>query len=166
MMLRVTDDSGFLAVVVPSAYSTFVDSNWEFDQLFDHFRDQMKQRLLLIWGTGLEGFWNVDVRLEPTSVSGFRQVTGPIRVAGGAVLVTNYESLTMAAQFANVRLPEKHQKDLLIKLADGEYCCRIIQMFDPDKHESLKAGTPDFVIEFSREASTPAPWADVPWFTP
>src|SRR5688572_5144628 len=109
-MIEVTDDSGFLAVVVPATYSTFVDSDWQLDQLFDHFRQQMAQQSLLIWGTGLEGFWRVEVRFQESSLQGFREVSGPLRVVGGAVLLTNYESLTMAAQFADVRLPQKHEQ--------------------------------------------------------
>ena len=53
-MLKVTDDSGFLAVVVPAAYHVFVHRDWQLDQLFHHFRQQMSQRSLLIWSTGSE----------------------------------------------------------------------------------------------------------------
>jgi len=55
-MLEVTDDSGFLALVVPATYETFVDSDWTLEQLLTHFKAQMDLRSLLIWGTGLEGF--------------------------------------------------------------------------------------------------------------
>ncbi len=72
---RVTDDSGFLAVVVPASYEGFVDRDWQLDQLFDHFRQQMLQRSLLIWGTGLEGRWRVDVRLRESSVQGYREIS-------------------------------------------------------------------------------------------
>ncbi len=162
-MLEVTDDSGFLAVVVPASYSSFVDSNWSFDQLFDHFRQQMVQRSLLIWGTGSEGFWKVDVRVEKLSVRGFRDASGPLRVVGGAVLVTNYESLTMAAQFEDLRLPEEHQRDQLVNLADGDYCCRIVQTFDPKQRESAEDDVADFVVEFSRSKVLPQSWSEVPW---
>src|SRR5262245_26301358 len=118
-MLEVTDDSGFLALVVPAAYDTFVASDWTLDQLLAHFKTQMGRGSLLIWGTGLEGFWNVDVRLNKAKVKGFREARGPLQVVGGSLLLTNYESLTMAAQFKDVTLPEKHQDDLLVWLADG-----------------------------------------------
>lgn len=163
-MFDVTDDSGFLAVVVPATYSSFVDNNWEFDQLFDHFRQQMMQQTLLIWGTGLEGFWKVDIRVQKPNVHGFREASGPLHVVGGAILVTNYESLTMAAQFEDVRLPEEHQQDLLVNLADGDYCCRIVQMFDPEQQESAEVDQADFVVEFSRPKVLPQSWSKVPWF--
>ena len=109
-MLEVSDDFGFLAIVVPANYGTFVDRNWRFDQLIDHFRQQMAQRSLLIWGTGLEGFWKVYVRTEQSSVRGSREVSGPLRVIGGCVLVTNYESLTMVAAYDDERLPQSHAR--------------------------------------------------------
>src|SRR5262249_61806333 len=101
-MLEVTDDSGFLALVVPAAYESFVASNWTFDQIMAHFQAQMARRTLLIWGTGLEGFWKVDLRLKKSKVKGFKEVSGPLQVVGGSLLLTNYESLTMAAQFNDV----------------------------------------------------------------
>ena len=163
-MLEVTDDSGFLAVVVPSTYPSFVDRKWEFDQLFEHFRQQMSQQSLLIWGTGLEGFWKVEVRVGGSSVHGFREVSGPLRVVGGEVLVTNYESLTMAAQFEDVRMPETHEQNQLIQLADGGYRCRIVQMFDPEEQERAKDRDFDFVVELTRTNSPPESWSKVPWF--
>ncbi len=92
-------------------------------------------------------------------------MSGPVRVAGGAVLVTNYDSLSMAAQFKDVRLPEQYQRDLLVEIPDGHYCCRVAQMFDPGKVESAGPGKPDFVLEFSRPAGTPAAWSEIPWFS-
>ncbi len=162
--MEVSDDSGFLAVVVPAAYEGFVAPDWQFAQLFRHFTAQMDRRSLLLWGAGLEGVWRVEVRQRRSRACGFREVSGPIRVVGGTVLVTNYESLTMAAQFADVRLPERHQRDLLVELPDGEYACRVVQMFDPSAAESAGAGKPDFVLDFTRAASVLESWPGVPWF--
>jgi hypothetical protein len=75
-VFQVTDDSGFLALVVPAAYETFVASNWTFDQIMGHFKGQMARRSLLIWGTGLEGFWNVDVVLNKSKAKGYRESAG------------------------------------------------------------------------------------------
>jgi len=164
-MLEVTDDSGFLAVVVPATYHSFVACDWDFQQLLNHFHQQMPQQSLLIWGTGREGTWNVDVRFKPSAVDGFREVSGPIRIEGESVLVTNYESLTMAAQFEDVRLPDKPQEHLVLTLPDGRYKCRIVQMFDPENQESAEPGNPDFVVELCQAPVLPKPWSDVPWFS-
>jgi hypothetical protein len=164
MVLEVTDDSGFLALVVPATYQTFVSSDWTWEQILAHLRAQMARRALLIWGTGLEGCWKVDVLRQPAKVEGFRQVSGPLRVTGGSVLMTNYESLTMAAQFEDITLPEKHQRHLLLAVPDDNYTCRVIQMFDPQHQESAEDGGPDFVVELLPAARDGAAWQDIPWF--
>jgi hypothetical protein len=164
-MLEVTDDSGFLAVVVPATYETFVANNWTFDQIVSHFKAQMARRSLLIWGTGLEGFWKVNISLKQVDVKGVREVQGPLEVVGGSLLLTNYESLTMAAQFKHITLPERHQEDLLIPLCNGNYTCRIIQTFDPAQQECEDDGKPDFVIELLAASATTAGWETIPWFT-
>lgn len=164
-MLKVTDDSGFLALVVPATYKSFVAYNWTLDQIQAHFKAQMDRRALLIWGTGLEGFWRVGIALKKKAkVKGFREVSGPLQVVDGVLLLTNYESLTMAAQFHDVRLPEKHQQNLQVSLPDGDYTCNIIQMFDPDQQESAGEDNPDFVIEVQKATDKIAAWVDIPWF--
>jgi hypothetical protein len=163
-MLEVTDDSGFLALVVPAAYKSFVATDWTLDQVLQHFTAQMARRSLLIWGTGLEGFWKVDVVLKKASVKGTREISGPLRVVGGSLLLTNYESLTMAAQFKELALPEKHQEGLLVCLPDGGYTCRIVQMFDPEQADSADDGHPDFVIEILEATGNSAAWESIPWF--
>jgi hypothetical protein len=163
-MFKVTDDSGFLALVVPATYETFVACDWTLDQILAHFRAQMARRSLLIWRTGLEGLWKVDVVLKKINVRGFRAVSGPIQVVGGSLLLTSYESLTMAAQFKDVTLPEKHQEVLLVSVPDGDYTCRIIQMFDPEQEESAGDDKPDFVVEVQEAARKVAEWESIPWF--
>jgi hypothetical protein len=105
-MFKVTDDSGFLALVVPAAYPSFVAPDWTFDQIIAHFRAQMARRSLLIWGTGLEGYWNVDLVLKPANVSGFREISGPIHVVGGSLLLINYEP-GMAARSGTSRYQKR-----------------------------------------------------------
>ncbi|MGC3972008.1 MAG: hypothetical protein QM775_33105 [Pirellulales bacterium] len=163
-MHQVTDDSGFLALVVPTTYPSFVDSDWTLDQIVAHFKTQMARRSLLIWGTGLEGRWNVEVVLTPTTAQGFREVTGPLHVVGGHVLLSSYDSLTMAAQFDDVVLPEKHEQHLLLPVPEGAYACRIIQMFDPDDFDyDDSSDTAHFIIELTKTSADVAPWTEIPW---
>ncbi len=163
-MFEVTDDSGFLALVVPGAYESFVANDWSLDQILAHFRVQMARRALLIWGTGREGTWNVEAALNKSKAKGIREVNCSIHVVGGAVLLANYESLTMAAQFKNITLPEKHQEHLLMSLPDGDYACRIIQMFDPERAESAGNNRSDFVVELQRVTNRIGAWESIPWF--
>ncbi len=164
-MLEIPDDSGFLALIVPTTYPSFVSENWGFDLLRSHFRRQMARHSMLIWGTGLEGMWRVDLRIDGPDVRGFREVTGPLRVEGGAVLVTSYDSLTMAAQFAEVMLPEIHERDQLVPLPNGDYCCRVIQMFDPVTSGSAEGESADFVILLGASTGPVQEWSEIPWFS-
>lgn len=162
-MFEVTDESGFLALIVPATYETFVSEDWTLDQIMAHFKTQMMRRSLVIWGTGIDGCWKVDVRQTTTNVKGFRAFCGSLQVNGGKLLVTNYESLTMAAQFDDVTLPEKHQENLLVAVPDGDYTCRIIQMFNPEQEDSAADDEPDFIIELLMAKKT-FPLENIPWY--
>src|SRR6476619_1874578 len=131
-LYEVTDDSGFLALIDPASYRSFVAADWTLDQLINRFREEMRDKRLLIWGTGREDLWRVEVRFHRSSIGGFREFTAPVYAAGGYLLLTNFESLTIAAQFDDVKLPEPHQTDLLIPVPTGSYSCRIVQRFDPE----------------------------------
>ncbi len=78
-------------------------------------------------------------------------------------LLTNYESLTMAAQFEDMRLPEPHHEVLLVNVPDGDYCCRIIQMFDPQQQDSGGEANADFVAVLSHQKVMPPVWSEIPW---
>jgi cold shock CspA family protein len=158
---EVTDDSGFLALVDQHAYRGFVGPEWTYDSLFAHFREAMAAKTLLLWGTGREELWTVEVVVdEPAPAAGFRRATGPIRVSAGQLHLTNYESLTMAAQFPDVRLPEPHLSDLVIDLPAGDYRCEIVQLHDPDDDEP--GDSVDFVLALTRGGQGD-PWPDPPW---
>jgi len=160
--LEVTDDSGFLAVIDPDAYQGFVASDWDLDALQLRFREQMAARRLLIWGTGQEGSWTVRVQLGPDTSQGFREVSGSIVSTKGRLLLTNYESLTMAAQYDDVRLPERHQADLVITVPPGAYRCRVVQHTEHD-HGGQEGAPPDFTISLENTADLLPPWDNVPW---
>ena len=131
MLFKITDDSGFLALVDPDAYDGFVGSDWTWDALQDHFVREARAQHLLAWSTGMEHVWSIDVLFQPVELTGFREVNGSIIASQGRLLLTNYESLTMAAQFADVTLPEAHERDQILSVPPGTYDCRIIQLSDP-----------------------------------
>jgi hypothetical protein len=162
-VLEIPDDSGFLALVVPATYESFVAENWDFNLLRSHFRRQMARHSMLIWGTGLEGMWRVDVRVDGPDVRGQREVVGPLDVVGGSVFVAAYESLSMAAQFADVVLPQAHERDQLVPIPDGVYTCRVIQMFDPDACESAEGESYDFVVLLSATTLPVREWSEILW---
>lgn len=168
---RVTDDSGFLALIDSDAYESFVDTNWDFPLLITHFQEQMRQHRLLIWGTDMENIWTVEARFESVREEGFREQTGSIVISGGWLLLTNYEALTMAAQFEDVKLPEAHEHNQLIQVEPGNYRCRIIQLqdhayhTDADEQVDTKRGKADYIIELLKVEHLAQPWPNIPWFT-
>ena len=80
-------------------------------------------------------------------------------------MVASYDSLSMAAQFADVRLPEAREFDQLISIPDGDYTCRVIQMFDPNVCESAEGESADFVILLGVSALPMPEWSEISWFS-
>jgi hypothetical protein len=158
---KVSDDSGFLALVDPDAYQGSVGPGWDFSQLLEQFRRQMAEQRLLIWATGMENTWSVEVRTRDAPQRGFRDITGPIRCTRGRLLLTSYDSLTMAAQFPDVSLPEPHEREQIIHMDPGMYRCRIVQRHDPDD-KNVRDGS-DFVLELQRADDAGPAWTDIPW---
>jgi hypothetical protein len=160
--LQVTDDSGLLALVDPDAYSGFIAEDWAWEDMVARFHEEMAARHLLIWGTGQEGCWTVDVSLSRAVEAGIREVAGSIVATKGRLLVTNYESLTMIAQFSDLTLPEPHETALVVDVPPGLYRCRVVQ-------HALEAANwaegcdAEFRIEL-QPAKVPEPtWAKIPW---
>ena len=162
MPFQVTDDSGLLAIIDPDAYRSFVHADWTWETIEEHFRREMRERHLLIWGTGMEHVWSIDVSFQPTRAEGYREITSSIMSSQGRLLLTNYESLTMAAQFPDVILPQPHKREQVLSLSPGLYDCRIIQLLDP-KSDALFEETISFICEFTRATSSRAAWSEIPW---
>ena len=124
----------------------------------------MAARTLLIWGTGCEEIWRIGVREGRSGIAGFREVTGTIECSRGRLCLTNYESLTMAASYPDVRLPVPHQLDLVMYFPAGPYNCRIVQLWDPELDFDLsEPGSGDWLIELERTEAPASPWAEIPW---
>lgn len=162
MKLQVTDDSGFLALIDPDAYSGFVAEDWALEHILARFHEEMAARHLLIWGTGQEGCWTVEVSLSRAVEAGIREVAGSIVATKGRLLVTNYESLTMAAQFSDLTLPEAHQTALVVEVPSGLYRCRVVQ-------HAREAGNwaegcdAEFHIELQPTKVPEPAWTTIPW---
>ena len=133
--LTITDDSGFLAIVNTDKFNSFVSEEWELSQLLNHFVDEMNKGHLIIWTTGLENKWTVNFTDKPTNKETFKEFTKTIEVTNGQLFLTNYEDLTMAAQFENEKIPSKQNANLYIKLDNGKYEITVRQLFDPAEYE-------------------------------
>jgi hypothetical protein len=162
MRVQVTDDSGFLALVDPDTYSGFVGKNWQLEDVLTRFRQEMAAGHLLVWGTGQEGCWTVDAAVRDDPARGIREVAGSIVCSRGRLLVTNYESLTMVAQFADMTLPQAHEADQVLEVPPGLYACRVVQ-------HVLKASNweegcaPEFTLSLRSVDTATLPWDRIPW---
>lgn len=134
MQLSIIDDDGFIAIVNGGNYQSFVDHDWQFDQLMAHFVDQINAGNMVIWQTSNDGggIWVLAIRDQPSNALAFRQFEHFINVTNGELFLTNYSDLTMAAQFSDASIPSRHNADLNIAVENGEYKVTVRQLFDPD----------------------------------
>lgn len=163
MQYKIQGDGSYLALINPQAYKTFVGRDWAQNPklLEPHFIEQMQNYSGLFWDTNLEADWIVDVMMQPTSESGFREVTGSIKVTNGQLVLFEYNALTMMAQF-ETNTTEKYIKNNTISLENGDYNVKIIQKNNPDEH--FPDGTSvDFIIEIIAAETLQTPWQEVPW---
>lgn len=167
-MYSVCDDSGIMALVDPDAYESFVGEDWEYDDLLNHILQQMRLKRILIWGTGLEETWRVDVGFEVSSLVGINVITGVIDNVDGHFSLVSWNSLVAAASDQNITLPTRNDYSNTFKVPSGMYECRIIQMYDPEVLSGRTDGEDterdfDFRVELTPCDSEVAPWTEIPW---
>ena len=151
---QIIDNDGFLALVDVSKYSSYLTENWELDELLDHFVDQMNRGNFLMWRTGYEGGeWNVDMVSKPSDKKSFREFKSLIEVTNGRLYLTEYSDLTMAASYADQRIPSKHNSDVFFELENGIYGITVRQLFNPDSDDEGIEEEPNFelVLEATKD---------------
>ena len=144
--LKITDDSGFLAIVNSETYKSFVDEDWEFTQLMKHFVDEINNKNIIFWSTGLQNEWIVSFVEKYSDKKAFREFTSTIKVTREKLYLTNYEDLTMSAQFEDSKIPAEHNSELIIKLENGLYNLSIRQLFNPEDYDYEAEEKVDFEI--------------------
>jgi hypothetical protein len=158
----IVDDSGLLGLVDCKSYQSFISPDWTYEEIVAHFSEANRWHSLAVWECGDGGdSYVIRVRQGITSESGFRQITGAIRVTAEALNLVSYDSLTMAAQFSDEVLPPKHERDLCIELPNGDYQIRVIQTYDPSCCTRPKE--PHFIIEYAQGKGPP--WDGVAWLS-
>jgi hypothetical protein len=165
MIVHVGGDGSHLALVDTGSYTSFVGRNWaEGDLLYKHLVEQANSLHALAWATGFETDWRVEVRPGITLKRGFREFSGNIKSTVGALHLVNYDSLTMAAQFEDHRLPDKETNHYSVPLESGSYAFRVVQLVNPRSSwsESLGDGAA-FVLEFEPTTEQSNHFTAVPW---
>ena len=163
MKYYIMGDGSYLGIIDVNTYKCHVGPNWANNPklLEPHFVEQMQEYSGLFWDTNLETSWLVEVQTEKIDISGFREVSGSIKVTDGKLALLNYDSLTMLAQFEYQTI-EEHIKDNFFDLENGNYQIRIVQLFDPKTYFPNGVST-DFVIDIQSIDVLLPPWNTVPW---
>jgi hypothetical protein len=71
----------------------------------------------------------------------------------------------MAVQYSDVLLPQPDELDRRLQLPDGDYVCRIVQMFDPGSADHAHEESADFILVLSELPGALPEWSEIPWFT-
>ena len=164
MIVHVLGDASHLALVDVNRYASFVGDWAEDNRLYHHLVEQAQQRHALAWGTGFEIDWRVEIKEGISDRKGFREFEGTIRNTGDTLHLVNYDSLTMAAQFEDHRLPDKETANYQVPLPSGLYRFRIVQLVDPKTRFWETLGeAPAFLLEYETCEEGAPRLKDVPW---
>jgi hypothetical protein len=151
--LTITDDSGFLGIVNADKYNSFISGDWQLSQLLNHFVDEMNRDNLILWSTGSENTWTVHFVNNPSGTKSFREFYKTLEVTSGKIFLTNYEDLTMAAQYHDEKIPAKHNAKQSIDLGNGRHEFQIRQLFDPEDNNYDLEGKINFEIVVRTDSS-------------
>lgn len=130
---EISDDACFLGLINTERYISFVDENWEFDQIKKRIIRESNKGHILLWGTELPNSWRIRVCDKPVADKFFKEFEGKIKVSHSKLHLINYESLSFAAQFEEEQLPEEELADLNVKLDNAVYDVKVRQLFNPDE---------------------------------
>lgn len=137
MIFDIPGDGQYLALIDAARYVGFVREDWTLKQLQAHAVRQMAQLNALVWSTGFEADWRVQWRAGITDEPGYHEISGTRRCCGGTLHLAHFDSLTMAAQFADHVLPDADC--IALTLTPGLYQVRIGQRVSPSAYFSTPA---------------------------
>jgi len=144
--LNISDDSGFIGLANLSKYDSFISPDWDFEMIKMRIIEQINSNNILFWSTGREDNWKVSITIANDLVTNefYRREEALIQVTNGKLHLVNYETLSMAAQFQDTKLPENHLAGLFIELENGTYLVEFVQIINPEEVE--KRAEIDFEI--------------------
>lgn len=168
MVFDFSDEDGFISIVNADKYIGYVDADWQLDQLFKHFVDQMNNHNLIICSSNDDGGneWKIEVLNQPSDKKEFRYFNFPIVVTSETLYFSPYNDLTMAAQFEEEVVPSKHNSHLKIKMDNGLYNVTVRQMLDLKDWKNYNPDEIHFEIIFKSTMESKAQTTDkVFWWT-
>ena len=156
---------GCLALLDASKYCGFVDENWELEQLKKHICSENSKGHNVPWGC-TSCNWNIEVHLGEPSIKGHRTHKSYI-ITEGTLLLTTYDSITMAAQYSDTLLPEAHEQDQVFQVEQGKYEVIVVQNFPTeliDSEELWDYGGTHYFIFIQKTLTYELTKGSLPWF--
>ena len=135
MNIKIFDEDGIIGIVNVNEYNSFVNEDWELEQLKNHFIKEMNNQNLIVWQTNNfgGGEWNIEFVKEMSNNKSHSEFSKIIKVTNGILNIVNYTDLTKSAQFEDEKLPSKQNAEKIIILKNGFYNFTIRRMFNPDE---------------------------------
>ena len=156
---------GCLALLDSESYEGFVHEDWQLNQLKRHICSQAAKERIVAWGC-VSGNWRIRFTIGQNPIAAVHEFSGVIRSSGN-LLLTSYESLTMAAQFEDVKLPEPHEVSNLLEVPRGRFIVHVGQTFDHSQAEAeevFEQASPHFIVSLLPGQQTISTPATIPWF--
>ena len=146
-------DTNFIGIANANTYKSFVNEDWELDQLLKHFGDEMQQGHILVFQMteeGIEYSWRVDVRVGTEEITHpcFRKAIGYMEVTENKLFLVDYDCLTMAAQFEDNKVPDENCSNYKINMENGLYKVEVIQYYNVDEDEYVGSKETDILLNF------------------
>lgn len=150
------DEDGFIALVCPDSYSSFVADNWTLTQVSDHFVEQMNLGNAFIACPGDEAADEVFALVRRRDGGRvIREASGTVRVGDAGLWLTSYLQLSTAAQFKD-QLAADPRNSLRMPCAPGLFRVTV---------RELAGVEPPFELEIRPDDTSGTVHHDaVPWF--
>jgi hypothetical protein len=132
-LFQISDDASFLGLINTDLYESFIDEDWEFEDIEVRVVRECQKGHLLFWGTSVPNLWTVRICSQASSATAFQSFKGKIKVSNSKLHLINYESITLAAHFEDEQLPNSDLEALYVTLDNGIYDVNIRQLFDPER---------------------------------
>jgi hypothetical protein len=136
MTIEINDYDGIISLVNSETYKTFVDKDWELEQLKNHFIHQMNLNSLIVWQTNNFGgsYWKVKFNTIESNEIAHSEFNTSIEVTEGKLYLADYTDLTMCAQFEEYKIPAKKRENQYIEIENGKYQVKVKRLFNPDEN--------------------------------
>lgn len=150
------DEDGFIALVCPDSYTSFVADNWTLTQVSDHFVEQMNLGNAFIACPGDEAADEVFALVRRRDGGRvIREASGRVRVGDAGLWLTSYLQLSTAAQFED-QLAADPRNSLRLPCAPGLFRVTV---------RELAGVEPPFELEIRPDGTPGNVHHDaVPWF--